>query len=106
MVSLTIQNLISNIQTLIYPSTLTNVACRKLVIPPISVPLTRNVVEQNSMYPHVGPYTPYFGSSYRGRGNVPTMWSLMSNHLTNPAAPSKPILGIAQVGTVIDRKGF
>ncbi len=61
LVSLIFQSLIPNIQNLIYPSTLPNVACKELVIPPISVPFTENVVEQNSMCPHVGPYTPYFG---------------------------------------------
>jgi hypothetical protein len=83
-ISLTIQSLISNVQNLIYPSTLPNVACRKPVISSIFVPLTRNVVEQNLMYPHVGPYIPYFGSSYQGIGSVPIMWPPMSNPLTNP----------------------
>jgi hypothetical protein len=106
LVSLNVQNLIPNIQNLIYPSTLPNVACRKLIIPPIFASLTGNVVEQNSMYPHVGPYTPYFGSSYQGIASVPIMWYPMSNLLTNPMAPSKPISGIAQAGIVTNRKEF
>jgi hypothetical protein len=52
------------VQNLVYPSSLPNVGCRKPVIPHVFVPLTENVMEQNSisftnsMYPHVGPYTP------------------------------------------------
>jgi hypothetical protein len=40
------------------------------MFPLIFVPLIGNVMEQNfvgfpsSMFPHVGPYTPYFGSGY------------------------------------------
>jgi hypothetical protein len=59
--------------------TLPNVACREPIIPHVSVPLTINVMEQNlvsfpnSMYPHVGPYTPYFGFGYEGIRRAPTM---------------------------------
>jgi len=35
----------------------------------------------NSMYLHVGTYTPYFGYSYKGVGGVPTMWPLMFDPL-------------------------
>jgi hypothetical protein len=49
----------------------------------------------NSMYLHVGPYTPYFGYGYEGIWSVPIMWPLMSNPLTNPMALPNPILGIA-----------
>ncbi len=38
----------------------------------------------SSIYSHVRPYTPYFGSGYRGIKGVPTMWPPMSNPLTNP----------------------
>ncbi len=50
----------------------------------------------NSMYPHVGPYTPYFGSSYEGIGSVPTIWPPMSNPLANPTSTPKLVLGITQ----------
>jgi hypothetical protein len=50
----------------------------------------------NSMYPHVGPYTPYFGFSYEGIRSVPTIWPLMSNPLTNPTLTPKLVLGITQ----------
>jgi hypothetical protein len=69
-VSIPFQTLISNIQNLVYSLALPNVACKKEIIPFISVPLIGNVMEQNvigfpnSMYLHVGPYTPYFGFSY------------------------------------------
>jgi len=49
----------------------------------------------NSIYPHVGPYTPYFGSSYEGIRSVPTMWPPMSNPLVSPTTLPKPVLGIA-----------
>jgi hypothetical protein len=48
----------------------------------------------NSMYPHVGPYTPYFGFGYKGIGGVPTMWPPMSDPLTNLTTSPKPILAI------------
>jgi hypothetical protein len=77
LVSLPIQSPVLNIQNLVYPLALPNVACRKPVVPPISVPFIENVIKQNlvgfpnSMYPHVGPYTPYFGFGYGGVGDVP-----------------------------------
>jgi len=52
------------------------------------------------MYFHVGPYTPYFSSSYKGIGGVPTMWLPMSDPLTNPTISLKLISGILQVGIV------
>jgi hypothetical protein len=64
------------------------------MFPLIFVPLTGNVMEQNlvgfpsSMFPHVGPYTPYFGFGYDGIGSAPTMWPLMSNPLPNFTTPS------------------
>jgi hypothetical protein len=58
----------------------------------------------NSMYPHVGPYTPYFGFSYGGIVSVPTMWSPMSNPLIVPMALPKLVLGIAQARIVIDHE--
>jgi hypothetical protein len=67
-----VQNPISNIQNPVYSSALPNVACRELIIPLVFVSLIKNVMEQNlmgfpnSMYPHVGPYTPYFGYGYGG----------------------------------------
>ncbi len=67
LISIPIQNLGPNIQILIYSLTLPNINCREPFIPPFFVPLIINVMEQNlidfpnSMYPHVGPYTPYFG---------------------------------------------
>jgi hypothetical protein len=56
------------------------------------------------MYPHVGPFTPYFGSIYEGIKSAPTMWPRMSNPLTNPIASPYPFLGIAQAGIVTDHK--
>ncbi len=37
-------------------------------------------------------------------GSAPTMWPPMSHPLTNPIAPSKPILRIAQARIVINRE--
>lgn len=54
------------------------------------------------MYPHVGPYTPYFGFGYGGIKNILTMWSPMSNPLTNLIAPPRSILRVTQVGIIID----
>jgi hypothetical protein len=68
--------------------------------------IIENVMEQNlvgfpnSMYLRVKPYTPYFGSSYRGIRGVPTMWPPMSDPLTNPMISPKPIMGIVQIGIV------
>jgi hypothetical protein len=56
------------------------------------------------MYPHVGPCTPYFGFGYGGIGSVPTMWPPISNPLANFIAPPKLVLGITQVGIIIDCK--
>jgi hypothetical protein len=97
--SLHVQSLVSNVQNLIYPSTPLNVTCR--VIPHVPIPFTKNVMEQNlvgfpnSMYPHVGPYTPYFGYGYKGIRSAPTMWPPMSNPLANPTTLPNPNLGIA-----------
>ncbi len=92
-----IQNLVSNIHNSVYSLALPNVPCKKLVIPLLSILITKNVMEQNlvgfpnSMYPYVGPYTPYFGFGYGGIAGVPTMWPPMSNPLTNPTSSPKPI---------------
>ncbi len=89
LVLIPIQNLASNIQNSVYYLTLPNVPCKKLVIPLVSIMLTKKVMEPNlvgfpnSMYPHVGPYTPYFGFGYGGIKGVPTMWPPMSNPLAN-----------------------
>jgi hypothetical protein len=86
-------SLLVQILVLVYPLALPNVACRQSIIPPIFVPLTKNVMEQNplgfpnSMYPHVGTYTPYFDYGYRGIGNVLIVWSLDADPLTNPTTP-------------------
>ncbi len=90
----------------VYSLTLLNVACRKPIIPPIFVPIIKNVMEQNligfpnSMYLHVRPYTPYFGFSYRGMGGVPTMWPPLFNPLVNPMISPKLVMGIVQVNSV------
>jgi hypothetical protein len=61
--------------------------------PPIFIPLTKNVMEQNlvglsnSIFFHVGPYTPYFGVSYDGIGNVHVLWPLMFDRVINIMAP-------------------
>jgi hypothetical protein len=54
----------------------------------------------NSMYFHVGPYTPYFGFGYRGIKSVPTMRPPMFDPLINPMASPKAILRIAQIEIV------
>jgi hypothetical protein len=101
LVSLIIQIFVHNVQNSIYLLTLPNVACKKPVIPLVSVQFIENIMEQNpvgfpnSMYLHVGPYTPYFAYGYGGIRSAPTIWPLMSNPLTNPMAP-KLVLGIAQ----------
>jgi hypothetical protein len=75
-----------------------------------TVPLIENVMEQNpigfpnSMYPHVGPCTPYFGFGYGSIWSVPIMWPPISDPLSNLIAPPKLILGIAQAGIVTDHK--
>ncbi len=95
-----VRSLVSNIQNLVYSSALPNVACREPIIPPVFVSFIGNVMEQNlvrfpnSMYTHVGPYTPYFGSGYGGIKGVPTMWPPMLDPLANPMASPKPISGI------------
>jgi hypothetical protein len=58
----------------------------------------------NSMHLHVGPYTPYFGYSYRGIVSVPTMWSHVSNPLIVPMALPKLVLGIAKARIVLDHE--
>jgi hypothetical protein len=54
----------------------------------------------NSMYLHVGPYIPYFGSSYKGIGGVPIMWPPMSDPLINPMISPKLVPRIAQTRIV------
>jgi hypothetical protein len=67
-----VQNPIFNIQNIVYSLALPNVTCRELIVPLVFVSFIKNVMEQNlvgfpnSMYLHVGPYTPYFGYGYRG----------------------------------------
>jgi hypothetical protein len=58
----------------------------------------------NSMYPHVGTYTPYFGFGYGGIGRVPIVWPPMFNPLANPITPPQPVWGIAQTRVVIYHK--
>jgi len=66
--------------------------------------MEQNLVKfANSMYPHVGPYTPYFCFGNGGIRSVPTLWPLMFDPLVNPTTPPKLILGITQVGIVIDQ---
>jgi hypothetical protein len=109
-ISLHVQILVLNVQNSIYPLALPNVTCRELVIPLVSIPLTKNVMEKNlvgspnSMYFHVGPYTPYFYSGNGGIKNVPTMWLPMFNPLINPTTPPKLIFGITQVGIVTNHR--
>jgi hypothetical protein len=84
-----IQSLISNFHNSVYLLALPNVFHKEIIIPHVCVSLTKNIIEQNSigfphsMYLHVGPYTPYFGSGYDGISSTPTMWPPMSNPLTN-----------------------
>jgi hypothetical protein len=95
-----VQSLILSIQNLVYFLALPNVPCREPIIPLVFVTLTGNVIKQNLvgflnlMYPHVGPYTPYFGSSCKGVECDPIMWPPMSNPLANLMTSPKPILGI------------
>jgi len=39
--------LVSNIQNPVYSLALLNVACRELIIPPVFIPFTGNVIKQN-----------------------------------------------------------
>ncbi len=100
-VSLPVQSLIPNVQNLVYPSTLSNVACRESVI---FVPFTKNIMEKNlvifpnSMYPHVEPYTPYFGFGNTDIGSVPTMWPSMSNPLANLVTPQSQFWELHKLG--------
>jgi hypothetical protein len=95
LVSLLVQSPILNIQNPIYPSTLSNVVCKKLVIALIYVPFIENIMEQNlvgfpnSMYPCVGPYTPYFGFGYRAIKSVLIMLPLVFDPLAKPMASPK-----------------
>jgi hypothetical protein len=105
-ISLPIPNLVLNVQNLVYTLALPNVACKNQIfhmflfhLPKMSMFL---VGFPNSMYPHVGPHTPYFGYGYGGIGNVPIMWPLMSDPLFNPMTSPKPIWEIAQIGIIID----
>jgi hypothetical protein len=59
----------------------------------------------NSMYPHFGPYTPYFGPCYGGVRVVPTMWPFMSNPLANPTISPKLVSRIVQARIVTNCKG-
>ncbi len=102
LISTHVQSFVPNVYNLVYPLTLLNAFCKKLVIPHIFVPLIKNVMEQNlvsfpnSMYLHVGPYTPYFGYGYGGINNAPTMWLPRFNPLVNPITPPKLVLEITQ----------
>ncbi len=58
----------------------------------------------NSMYPHGGPYTPYFGFGYGGIVSVFIMWPPMSDLLIVATALPKLLSGIAQVKIVTDHK--
>ncbi len=101
LVSLLIQNPKMNIQNLVYPLVVPNVVYREPIIPFIKNVMQQNPVGfPNLMYPHVGPYTPYFGSSYGGIGSVPTMLLPMFDPLVNPMASPKPVLKIAQTKIV------
>ncbi len=83
-ISIHVQSPIPNIQNLVYSLALPNVVCIKSVIPHVYVLFIGNILEQNlvgfpnSMYLHVGPYTPYFVSSYRGVGVFPQCGLLCS----------------------------
>jgi hypothetical protein len=56
----------------------------------------------NSMFPHVGPYTPYFGYDYNGIRSVPTTWPPMFDPFVNITTPPKLVSRVAQARTVID----
>jgi hypothetical protein len=81
---------------------------KKSFIPHVSVLITGNVIEQNpigfpnSMFPHVGPYKPYFGYGYSGMGSVPTMWLLMFSPFVKITTTPKPIFRITQATVVIN----
>jgi hypothetical protein len=95
---------------LVYFSTLPNVPYKEPIIPLVFVTLTGNVIEQNLvgfpnlMYPHVGPYTPYFGFSYKGVECDPIMWPPMSDPLANFMTSPKPVLGIIQTRIVTNHE--
>lgn len=96
-----VQNLTLNVQQSIYPSTIPKWPCNKPFVPPISIPIIANLIEQNlvgfpnSMFPFVGPYPPFFGFGYNGMGSVPTMWPLMFGPFANIIAAPKLVSGVA-----------
>jgi hypothetical protein len=79
-ISTPIQSFVTNVQILVYSSTLAYVSPKELVIPFIYVPFIKNVLEQNvvsfpnSMFFYVGPYTPYFEYGYNKMGSILAMW--------------------------------
>jgi hypothetical protein len=81
---------------------------KKSFIPHVYVLITENVIEQNligfpnSIFLHVGPYRPYFGSGYSDMGSVPTMWLPISSPSTNITRTPNPIFKVAQAKVVID----
>ncbi len=85
----------THVPNLIYPTTLLHVFCKEPMFPLVYVPLTQNVMEKNlvgfpnSMFFHVGPYTPYFGPHYGGKGSVLVMWFPIFDPLVNITTPTK-----------------
>jgi len=111
LISTPIQNLVSNVCNLVYPSTLVDVSHKELVIPLVLfLFFINNIMEQNpvgfpnSVFLHVGPYTSYFCSSYDGIGSVFVMWPPMSNPLINITTSPKLVLGVAQVEIVTNHR--
>jgi hypothetical protein len=54
------------------------------------------------MFSPIGPYTPYFGSSYSGIGSVLAMWPPIYSPFVNITTTPKLVLQVAQARVVID----
>jgi hypothetical protein len=99
-----------NVQKLVYPFALPKSPHKDSFIQPIFIPITRSIIEQipigfpNSMFPFVGPYTPYFGFGHDGMGNVPTMWPQVFSPFANITATLNLVSRVAQVGVVTNNE--
>jgi hypothetical protein len=88
-ISIHVQSLVLNVQKLVYPFALPKSPHKNSFIQPILIPITENMIESipvgfpNSVFPHVGPYIPYFGFGHDGMGNVPIMWPQVFNPFAN-----------------------
>jgi len=58
----------------------------------------------NSMFPCVGPYTPYFAFGYGGTGSAFIIWLLMFNLFASIMAPPKLVSGITKTRIVTNHE--